>query len=139
MRYYLDTNVLIFVLLKKRRDELSQDVKQILNDYSNLFYVSTIAVQELIRVYKSGVIEDKDYKTVVALLDAIEESGIEIVPVNKRHLFLYAALEVVEGHKDPNDHILIAQAISDKIPIISSDHKFKEYKGQGLSLVFNKR
>ena len=120
-------------------NNISRDVKIILNDYSNLYYVSTIAVQELIRVYKSGDIRDKDYKTVVALLDAIEESGIEIVPVNKRHLLRYAGLEAVEGHKDPNDHILIAQAISDKIPIISSDHKFKEYKGQELSLVFNKR
>ena len=134
----MDTNILIFVLMQDD-DNLSRDVKIILNDYSNLFYVSTIAVQELIQVYKSGDIRDKDYKTVVALLDAIEESGIEIIPVNKRHLFRYAALEAVEGHKDPNDHILIAQAISDKIPIISSDHKFKEYKGQGLSLVFNKR
>ena len=138
MRYYLDTNILIFVLMQDD-DNISCDVKIILNDYSNLFYVSTIAVQELIQVYKSGDIRDKDYKTVVALLDAIEESGIEIVSVNKRHLFRYAGLEAVEGHKDPNDHIIIAQSISDKIPIISSDRMFKEYKGQGLSLVFNKR
>jgi len=32
-----------------------------------------------------------------------------------------------------------SQAISDKIPIISSDHKFKEYVSQGLEFIFNKR
>jgi len=49
------------------------------------------------------------------------------------------SLEAIEVHKDPNDHIVIAQAISDRNPVISSDCMFKEYKGQGLSFVFNKR
>jgi len=38
-----------------------------------------------------------------------------------------------------NDHLIISQAISDKIPVISSDYKFKEYIEQGLDFVFNKR
>ena len=41
--------------------------------------------------------------------------------------------------KDPNDHIIIAQSMSDKIPIISSDRMFKEYIGQGLEFVYNRR
>jgi PIN domain nuclease of toxin-antitoxin system len=45
----------------------------------------------------------------------------------------------VGKHNDPNDHAIIAQAIADKIPVISSDHKFKSYISQGLKLVFNKR
>jgi PIN domain nuclease of toxin-antitoxin system len=36
-------------------------------------------------------------------------------------------------------HVIIAQAISDKIPLISSDQKFKLYTSQGLDFVFNKR
>ena len=51
----------------------------------------------------------------------------------------YAALEIVHGHKDPNDHVVIVQAISDKIPMISSDRQFKKYIDQGLELVFNRR
>jgi len=35
--------------------------------------------------------------------------------------------------------MIIAQAISDKMPVISSDRKFKLYEKQGLQLVFNKR
>ena len=139
MRYYLDTNVLIFALLRKRYNELSRDVQQILSDYSNQFYVSSIAVQELIHAYKTGDIQDARYKSVTDLFDAIEASNIEIVPMNKHHLMRYASLEAVAGHKDPNDHIIIAQAISDKIPIISSDRKFKEYIGQGLEFVYNRR
>ena len=94
-------------------------------------------MQELIHAYKTGGVRDTLHKSIKDLFYSIEASGIEIVPVNKHHLLEYTSLEAVEGHKDPNDHIIIAQAISDKIPIISSDRKFKEYKG--LSLVFNKR
>jgi len=59
--------------------------------------------------------------------------------MNKHHLLQYAELAIASGHKDPNDHIIIAQAISDKIPIISSDQKFKEYVNQGLEFIFNRR
>jgi len=139
MRYYLDTNVLIFALLQDKCYELSRDVEDILDDYANRFYVSSVAVRELIHAYKTGNIEHKDFKTVKSLFDAMENLDIEIVPMNKYHLLKYAELETVAGHKDPNDHIIISQAISDKIPIISSDRKFKEYVGQGLELVFNRR
>jgi PIN domain nuclease of toxin-antitoxin system len=39
---------------------------------------------------------------------------------------------------DPADHIIISQAITNKMPIISSDSQFRHYKKQGLNLVFNK-
>ena len=139
MRYYLDTNVLIFALLKKMHHELSLEVQRILDDYSNRFYVSSVAVRELIHVYKTGDIQDIRYKSARDLFDAMERLGIEIVPTNRHHLLQYAALDVAAGHKDPNDHIIIAQAISDKIPIISSDRMFKEYVGQGLEFVYNRR
>ena len=139
MRYYLDTNVLVFVLLKKMHDELSYNVRYILDDYSNRFYVSSVVVRELIHTYKTGDIKDSEIRSIQSLFDVMEDSGIEIVPMNRYHLLQYAALEIAAGHKDPNDHIIISQAISDKIPIISSDQKFKEYVKQGLGFVYNRR
>ena len=139
MRYYLDTNVLIYVLLKKMHNQLSLEVERILDDYSNRFYVSSIAVRELIHAYKTGGIRDNDIKSVQDLFDTMDRLGIDIVPMNKIHLLRYAALNVASGHKDPNDHAIIAQSISDKIPIISSDRMFKQYTKQGLEFVFNRR
>jgi PIN domain nuclease of toxin-antitoxin system len=138
MRYYLDTNILIFILLKEK-DNIKGNISNILEDYSNIFYTSSIAVKELIHAYKSGNIKDDFYKTANDLLKAIEELGIEIKPLNKYHLLKYSELEIIKDHKDPNDHVIIAQAISDKIPLISSDHKFNLYIPQGLQFVFNKR
>jgi len=138
MRYYLDTNVLIYVLMRDN-DSISRDIENILDDYSNRFYVSSVAVRELIHAYKTKGIEFSNFKSVKVIFEAMDNLGIEIVPMNKYHLMAYSELEIVAGHKDPNDHIIISQAISDKIPIISSDRKFQEYCKQGLSFVYNRR
>jgi len=120
-------------------ERINRDVQNILDDYASRLYVSSVAVRELIHAYKTGDFRDSIIKSVKDLFEAMEDFGVEIVPMNKHHLIQYAALETVAGHKDPNDHIIIAQAISDRIPIISSDRKFKEYVGQGLGFVFNRR
>ena len=138
MRYYLDTNILIFIL-SNDKDELDQQTLEILEDYSNTFFLSTVVLKEIILLYKEGKLEHLNYKTNKDLFVAIEELNYEIISVTKKHLFAYAELEPVEDHKDPNDHVIIAQSISDKIPIISSDKKFKRYENQGLQLIFNKR
>jgi PIN domain nuclease of toxin-antitoxin system len=65
--------------------------------------------------------------------------SIEIVYYNQYHLAKYVALDLALDHKDLSDHAIIAQAISDKIPLISSDRKFENYVSQGLNFVFNKR
>ncbi|GAB6012152.1 type II toxin-antitoxin system VapC family toxin [Viscerimonas tarda] len=70
---------------------------------------------------------------------AVKFLEYEIKPLTIEHLTEYARLSPAYGHKDPNDHIIIAQAISDKIPLISSDTKFKHYTSQGLNFIFNKR
>jgi PIN domain nuclease of toxin-antitoxin system len=62
-----------------------------------------------------------------------------LVYYNQHHLTNYVRLELAPDHKDLTDHAIIAQAISDKIPLISSDYKFKNYVSQGLHFVYNKR
>ena len=138
MRYYLDTNILIFIL-GNDRDELNTETLDILEAYSNTFYLSIVVLKELILLYKERKLGHLKYKTYKDIFDIIEGLRYEIIPVTKKHLFAYAELESVREHKDPNDHIIIAQSISDKIPVISSDRKFKLYEKQGLRLVFNKR
>lgn len=138
MRYYLDTNLLVFIL-SNQHNEISSEVLAILKDYSSILYVSSIAVQELLLLYRIGKFRNKLYKSEKELIGAIKENDIRIVYFNEYHLEAYTSMNIIEGHKDMNDHAIIAQAISDKIPVISSDHEFKNYTKQGLDFVFNKR
>jgi PIN domain nuclease of toxin-antitoxin system len=139
MRYYLDTNVLIFILFSEK-DSIHCDIKAILEDYANTLLVSSTAVQEMVLLFRIGKLNYKNsYKNTNDLIEKIAELNIETVHFSKENNSAYCDLQIAENHKDMNDHLIIAQAISDKVPVISSDNKFKEYTKQGLNFVFNKR
>lgn len=141
MRYYLDTNILIY-MLDRNSDELSREVNAVLMDYTNILRTSTVCVHELIHLYQIGKIPLKRNGKDVDINDFskwLEDMGIEIVPVSLKHLKQLAALPLFDDHRDPNDRLIIAQAISDKISLVSSDRKFDKYVKYGLNFVFNKR
>ncbi len=143
MIYYLDTNILLYTFFEKDgKDNLSSDVANILEDYSNLLKTSGACVREVLHLYKSGniVFKKTGLKNAQEIIETLKEAGVEIVPFTEKHLSTYAGLDIdPTKNKDPNDHIIVAQAISDKMPIISSDLDFKNYTSQGLEFVFNKR
>ncbi|OAV65673.1 PIN domain protein [Bacteroidales bacterium Barb4] len=138
MRYYLDTNMLVFIL-SNQKDCISREVDDIIFDFSNILYASSVAVNELILLYKIGKVELPDCKSAEGIIPKMKQYGIEIMYYNQYHLEKYIALDIAEGHKDMNDHAIIAQAIADKIPLVSSDTKFHCYTGQGLDFIFNRR
>jgi PIN domain nuclease of toxin-antitoxin system len=124
---------------KKEGDNIERKVLDLLKDYENAFYVSSIALRELVKLYIYGELKSKIYKSYKDMFALIDELNYEVKPFTKQHVMAYAEFTPSKEHKDPNDHMIIAQAISNKIPLISSDNKFKPYEKQGLQLVFNKR
>jgi len=139
MRYYLDTNVLIFIL-HNEFENIHHDIKSILEDYVNSLFVSSVAVQEMILLFRIGKLHYKyAYKNEKDLIEKIEELGIQTIYFTKENNQTYLDLQISENHKDLNDHLIISQAISDRIPLISSDKEFFNYEKQGLKFIFNKR
>ena len=53
------------------------------------------------------------------------------------HTFARLIINEAQGHYDPSDHIIIAHAITEQMPLVSSDHKFNFYKSQGLDFICN--
>lgn len=133
MRLFLDTNILVFFLYGQ--DELCADVKEILYDYSNTLFTSTVCVQELIHLCQIGKISQDSN----LVLEALETTGVSIEQVTKKHLSELASLPLYDDHRDPNDRLIIAQAIADKITLVSSDRKFLRYEKLGLDFMFNER
>ena len=140
MRYLIDTN--IFVYATTDRDSLSRDVQAILEEPDTVLNMSAKSVRELIVAYNNKGLCSKRWKSAEEMVNAIEdEFFIQILPIKKEHMRTYARLNINEaqGHKDPSDHIIIAHAITERMPLISSDTRFGFYRGQGLDLVFNKK
>ena len=138
--YYLDTNIIVYYLFDKNIDDnLNNNVLELLSDPSNFFYTSYVAVKEVIHLLKQERIKLSNQQRNKTILNLLDEARIIISPVTKEHLSVYETLSYAQGHNDPNDMLMMAQSISDKIPIISSDKYFKYYIEQGLQFVFNKR
>lgn len=141
MRAYLDTNILAFLLMKNE-DEIERPLRDEILEYSSILMTSTVCVHELIHLQQIGKLDfdpkngDRNQRNI---LDELEEMGISIVPVSKRHLQEYAALPFFDDHRDPNDRLIIAQAIADRTSLISSDRKFFKYGRYGLDFLFNER
>lgn len=60
-----------------------------------------------------------------------------MLPLHTEVALNYSRLQLNEAqnHYDPSDHIIISQAITEKLPLISSDLKIPFYRKQGLDLI----
>lgn len=141
MRYYLDTNILVF-LITGQRDEIHPDVTEKIFDYDTQILTSSVCVQELVHLNQIGKFESYKRASVPPPSEVIgwlDEINIKVVPSDRRHLQCFSELPIQPDHRDPNDRLIIAQAIADKIPLVSSDRKFEWYRKHGLDFLFNER
>lgn len=138
-RYLLDTNIFTFMATKEY-DRLTRDVQAILSDYDNEFWMPLESVRELIVAHRAGKAISAVYRTPIDVVNAIERDyNIRIVNMDMNTMRTMAKLDIntAEGHNDPSDHVIIAQAITMRLPLISSDRKFPFYQSQGLELICN--
>ncbi|MDR0868512.1 MAG: type II toxin-antitoxin system VapC family toxin [Planctomycetota bacterium] len=135
-RYLLDAHIAVYML--SNSPELDRAVSKIFSDHITERYISTVSVQEIIHLQKIGKIKPYGEKPEDVIF-ACETAGFHFLPVNREHLRAYANLTTHPDHKDPNDHIIIAQAIAERMTLISSDRQFDFYTRQKLRLLFNRR
>ena len=90
MRLYLDTNILVYMLLDK--DELHRDVAHMLYDFENELPTSSLCVGEMMHLCQIGKIGSK--KSPVSsedIISRIHASGIEVRPLEARHIATLAS------------------------------------------------
>ena len=139
MRYLIDTNIFVYMMVEP--DRLNRDVDALLQDYDNQLYISIESVKELVVAYRNKGLWGNAWHSEEDMVRDIINSNIFIIPLKPEHILTYAKMQIniAQGHKDPSDHIIIAQAITEKIPLISSDTRFEFYRKQGLDFIYNKK
>ena len=136
MRYLIDTSVFINIV---EEDFLSVNVRTILDDYENIIYVSSESIKEFVHLIQTEKIVLKKEVRSFDVFDLVENKfDLRIKYVTREHLRTLSKLDLVEGHNDPSDRLIISQALTEKMPLISSDTKFPKYRKQGLDLIFNR-
>ena len=138
MRLLLDTNIYVYMVSDHK--SLTKNVCTYLEDPENLKYLSIVSLQELITAFRTKKLLSNIWKTEAEMISfVLNDPSVEIDNTDVNVIRTLAALQVNEAqeHKDPFDHIIIAQAISHKTTLVSSDTKFPFYRKQGLRLVEN--
>ncbi|MCR4919726.1 MAG: PIN domain-containing protein [Prevotella sp.] len=122
------------------RKSLTEDVCAYLEAPENLKYLSIVSLQELITAFRTKKLLSNLWKTEAEMISfVLNDPSVEIDNTDVNVIRTMAALQINEaqGHKGPFDHIIISQAISHKMTLVSSDTKFPYYRKQGLRLIEN--
>jgi PIN domain nuclease of toxin-antitoxin system len=64
----------------------------------------------------------------------IRQLNAIVLPVEASHVEALVRLPAI--HKDPFDRMLLAQALSEGLPIVSRDTRFEEYSSAGIEVVW---
>ena len=121
MRLLLDTAVLIWAV--DSPELLTKRARLALQDPHNVLELSTISLAEIAIKTAIGKLQLSLADTKQALADL----DIRILPYAAIHAF--GLFNLPAHHSDPFDRQIITQALAEKIPVVTSDEKFRLYKG----------
>ena len=121
MRLLLDTAVLIYAVESPER--LTKRAVTALKNQENVLEISTVSLAEI--AIKSAL--RKLSVSAAIARQAIQDLDIRVLPYSAEHA--YRMFDLPLHHGDPFDRQIIAQALSENIPVVTSDKKFSLYKG----------
>lgn len=136
MRLMLDTCAIIDLLVDM--DNLSKGAQALIEDPDNILFASAESMRELVVHFNNKRLLNRYFKTSTDVLKAVEtELDIEFLPIRRDVGYQYSRLTIneAEDHRDPSDHIIISHAITERMPLLSSDTRFPFYREQGLDLI----
>ena len=114
----LDTHVFLKVL---RDDPLPRQVERALGKSDAELYVSIVTAWEIAIKPQLGF-DPSDVEAGIARM------GAQILQIRFEHLTQFWALPLFPDHREPYDRLLIAQAISEDLRMVSNDMRFSDYK-----------
>lgn len=118
MKLLLDTHALIWWLGDD--DRLGPKARALIADPWNDVMVSVVSFWEIVVKVRVGKLE----ANIKDVINACDRDGFTKLDIGAVHLRQLTALPM--HHRDPFDHLLIAQAISEDATLITSDgHAFR--------------
>jgi PIN domain nuclease of toxin-antitoxin system len=118
MRLLLDTHIFLWIADSSLR--LNAKARELVESASAV-YISSATIWEVAVKSRIGkMIVDPD-----ALLLEIDKCGFQELPVSGRHAVGVARLPLI--HNDPFDRLLVAQALSETMRLLTADAKLAAY------------
>lgn len=118
MRLLLDTHALLWLMNDDPR--LNSRARGLIDSASEV-YVSSASVWEIAIKARIGKIEEDPEEVV----ERIEQAGLRELPVSARHAVAAGKLPLL--HRDPFDRLLVAQAITEPMRLLTADAQLAAY------------
>ncbi|WP_233830220.1 type II toxin-antitoxin system VapC family toxin [Paraburkholderia sp. ZP32-5] len=125
MRLLLDTHVFLWAVTDDRK--LTKAARKLILDAADVF-VSSASIWEA--SIKAGL--GKLHVDVNLLVSEIEASGFTELPVRAVHAAMVRDLPDI--HRDPFDRLLVAQALSEPLRLLTSDAHLSKYTDLVISV-----
>jgi PIN domain nuclease of toxin-antitoxin system len=123
VRFLLDSHLLVW--LAAQTTKLPMAARQIIEDDRNTLFLSSASIWELTIKYTLGRDEIPVHPKV--LHRSLQYNDFQELEIRSDHAFALERLPPI--HKDPFDRILIAQAISEDMMLMTSDETIAQYEG----------
>lgn len=121
MRILIDTHILIWYF--DGNDKLPDRYKYQLDNTENSIFVSIVSIWEIAIKINLGKLEVT--KSLTEIQSYLIKRNFKLLEVKFTHLNTLLTLPL--HHKDPFDRLLIAQAITENLTLISADQHFQAY------------
>jgi len=122
MRLLLDTSSFLWFVAGSGK--LSVKARELMEDFDNELVLSVASLWEMAIKVSIGKLELlRQFDQFIP--EKLEENEIEILHVELAHLS--EMMKLPFHHRDPFDRLIIAQSISENLPVIARDSFFKEY------------
>lgn len=122
MRALLDTSAFIWFI--SGSDRLSINARNYMTDLNNELILSVASLWEI--AIKTSIGKLELLRSFDQLIPSqLEENDVEVLPIDLDHLS--KVINLPFHHRDPFDRLIIAQGITEKLPVITSDAAFQKY------------
>ncbi len=128
-RFLLDTDA--FLLLGFGIGEVSQATRNVLAEGQRFIsHVSAIEIAIKHSIGKLPLPPSFELGFQHGFAETVRELAADLLPIEISHVAALSTLPL--HHRDPFDRLLIAQAVSEELTIVSRDRKFDLYAGLQL-------
>lgn len=128
MNLLLDTHIALWALTDDTR--LTTTARHSIANPANRIFFSVASMWEV--AIKHALKPDKLPISAVEFMHYCQQSGYDCLPVREQHIIALESLQ--RHHNDPFDRLLIAQAQTEAMQLLSHDEALKDY-GQMVYLV----
>ena len=122
MSLLLDTHTLLW--FASGDHQLPKEIKSKITDTNTSCFISVASLWEITIKLKLGKL--RLAISLEQLFHILEDNQIDVIQISYDHLFILS--ELPHYHSDPFDRLIISQAISEKMSLVSKDKQLHNYR-----------